>query len=105
VLEAVPDEVARLVTASVDVPTIGIGAGKWCDGQVLVFHDLLGLQDKLLPKFVRRYASLKGDAVAAMSTFADDVRTGRFPSADESYHLPTEAAEVLGLYGAESRTA
>src|SRR5438477_5026591 len=81
VLEAVPDEVARMVTESVDVPTIGIGAGPWCDGQVLVFHDLLGLQDKLLPKFVRRYASLKTDAVAGMAAFADDVRTHRFPSA------------------------
>ena len=105
VLEAVPDEVARMVTESVDVPTIGIGAGPWCDGQVLVFHDLLGLQDKLLPKFVRRYASLKTDAVAGMAAFADDVRTHRFPSADESYHLTAEAAELLGLYGAESRTA
>ncbi len=100
VLEAVPDEVARMVTESVDVPTIGIGAGPWCDGQVLVFHDLLGLQDKLQPKFVRRYASLKSDAVSAMAAFADDVRTKRFPSAEESYHLSAETAEVLGLYGA-----
>jgi 3-methyl-2-oxobutanoate hydroxymethyltransferase len=100
VLEAVPDEVARLVTQSVDVPTIGIGAGPWCDGQVLVFHDLLGLQDKLVPKFVRRYASLKSDAVTAMAAFAEDVRTKRFPSAEESYHLSPETAEVLGLYGA-----
>jgi 3-methyl-2-oxobutanoate hydroxymethyltransferase len=106
VLEAVPDEVARMITASVDVPTIGIGAGPWCDGQVLVFHDLLGLQDRLVPKFVRRYASLKGDAVAATAAFAADVRTRRFPSAAESYHLTAETAEVLGLYGAaEPRTA
>jgi 3-methyl-2-oxobutanoate hydroxymethyltransferase len=102
VLEAVPDEVARLVTASVAVPTIGIGAGPWCDGQVLVFHDLLGLQDKLKPKFVRQYASLKSDAVAAVAAFADDVRTGRFPSADESYHLTAEAARAIGSPGAET---
>lgn len=86
VLEGMPDEVARLVTEAVTVPTIGIGAGRHCDGQVLVFHDLLGLQDRLLPKFVRRYAELKADAVTAMGQFADDVRAGRFPSDDESYH-------------------
>ena len=60
VLEGVPDEVARMVTEAVDVPTIGIGAGPHCDGQVLVFHDLLGLEDRIIPKFVRRYADLEG---------------------------------------------
>jgi 3-methyl-2-oxobutanoate hydroxymethyltransferase len=105
VLEGVPDEVARLVTESVGVPTIGIGAGRHCDGQVLVFHDVLGIEDRIIPKFVRRYASLKADAVAAMKTFADDVRTGRFPGDDETYHLSDEVAESLGLYGASARTA
>src|SRR4051812_19983188 len=76
VLEGVPDAVARMVTDAVPVPTIGIGAGPWCDGQVLVFNDLLGLEDRVLPKFVRRYGSLKDDAVAAMAAYADDVRTG-----------------------------
>jgi len=99
VLEGVPDEVARLVTRAVPVPTIGIGAGPWCDGQVLVFHDLLGLEDRVLPKFVRRYASLKADAVAAVAAFAGDVRAHRFPSDGESYHLGDEAAAALGLYG------
>jgi 3-methyl-2-oxobutanoate hydroxymethyltransferase len=99
VLEGVPDQVARMVTDAVDVPTIGIGAGPDCDGQVLVFHDLLGIEDRMAPKFVRRYASLKDDAVAAMSAFADDVRTKRFPNDDESYHLSDEVAEALGLYG------
>ena len=99
VLECVPDAVARMVTEAVDVPTIGIGAGPWCDGQVLVFHDLLGIEDRVLPKFVRRYADLKQDAVAAMASFADDVRTRRYPSDDESYHLSEETAQVLGLYG------
>jgi 3-methyl-2-oxobutanoate hydroxymethyltransferase len=107
VLEGVPDVVARKVTTAVDVPTIGIGAGPWCDGQVLVFHDLLGLQDRVLPKFVRRYASLKDDAVAAMATFAADVRAGRFPADAESYHLADDVAKLLnedlsGLYGATS---
>jgi 3-methyl-2-oxobutanoate hydroxymethyltransferase len=104
VLEGVPDTVARMVTSAVDVPTIGIGAGPWCDGQVLVFHDLLGLQDRVLPKFVRRYASLKDEAVAAMTVFAGDVRAGRFPADAESYHLSEDVARLLeedlgGLYG------
>jgi 3-methyl-2-oxobutanoate hydroxymethyltransferase len=105
VLEGVPDEVARLVTDSVDVPTIGIGAGPHCDGQVLVLHDLLGIEDRILPKFVRRYASLKADAVAAVRAYGDDVRIGRFPSHDETYHLSDEVAESLGLYGAPPKTA
>jgi 3-methyl-2-oxobutanoate hydroxymethyltransferase len=104
VLEAVPDEVGRLITESVPVPTIGIGAGPACDGQVLVFHDLLGLQDRLMPRFVRTYASLRSDAIAAVSEYAGDVRTGRFPTAAESYHLPDEVADMLGPYGS-SRTA
>ena len=100
VLEGVPDEVARLVTDAVDVPTIGIGAGPHCDGQVLVFHDVLGIEDRIAPKFVRRYASLKDDAVAAVGEFAADVRTGAFPADAESYHPGAEVAETLGLYGA-----
>ncbi len=97
VLEGVPAEVSRLVTEAVPVPTIGIGAGPWCDGQVLVQHDLLGLEDRVMPRFVRRYASLKADAVAALTAFADDVRAGRFPSAEESYHLSPEVAQAMGL--------
>ncbi|MEJ7584933.1 MAG: 3-methyl-2-oxobutanoate hydroxymethyltransferase [Acidimicrobiales bacterium] len=98
VLEGVPDAVARMVTDAVEVPTIGIGAGRHCDGQVLVFHDVLGIEDRIAPKFVRRYANLKDDAVAAVTAFAADVRTGRFPSDDESYHLSGEVAETLSLY-------
>jgi 3-methyl-2-oxobutanoate hydroxymethyltransferase len=110
VLEAVPDTVARMVTDAVDVPTIGIGAGPHCDGQVLVFHDLLGIEDRVRPKFVRRYASLKADAVTAMSAFADDVRTRRFPADEESYHLPEQVAAALGMgrlavAGGASKTA
>jgi len=96
VLEGMPAEVARLVTDAVAVPTIGIGAGPWCDGQVLVLHDLLGLEDRVLPKFVRRYASLKADAVAAVATFAADVRARRFPADDESYHLSPAVSRQLG---------
>lgn len=96
VVEGVPDVVARMVTQAVPVPTIGIGAGPWCDGQVLVLHDLLGLSDGSPPRFVRRYARLHDEAVAAVSTFAADVRAGRFPSDEESYHLPDESIPVGG---------
>jgi 3-methyl-2-oxobutanoate hydroxymethyltransferase len=105
VLEGVPDEVARMVTGAVDVPTIGIGAGPHCDGQVLVFHDVLGLEDRIIPKFVRRYANLKADGVDALAAFAGDVRTGRFPADAESYHLSDDVAASLGLYGGGSKTA
>jgi 3-methyl-2-oxobutanoate hydroxymethyltransferase len=99
VLEGVPTEVASLVTAAVDIPVIGIGAGDDCDGQVLVYHDVLGIEDRMLPKFVRRYADLKTAAVDGVRAYADDVRAHRFPSAEESYHLSAQVAETLGLYG------
>lgn len=99
VLEGVPDAVARMVTDAIDVPTIGIGAGPGCDGQVLVYHDVLGIEDRMLPKFVRRYADVKAVSVAAMAAYADDVRTGAFPTDAESYHLSADTAETLGLYG------
>ncbi|MHB8262154.1 MAG: 3-methyl-2-oxobutanoate hydroxymethyltransferase [Acidimicrobiales bacterium] len=85
VLEAMPKAVAAEVTASIPVPTIGIGAGSGCDGQVLVFHDLLGLSERV-PKFVRRYATLADDAVKAVSEWSSDVRAGMYPSDEESYH-------------------
>ncbi len=88
VVEGVPAEVASEITAAVPVPTIGIGAGPHCDGQVLVFHDLLGLEDRLAPRFVRRYASLRDEGVKALAAFASDVRSGAFPSPSESYHRP-----------------
>ena len=97
VLEGVPDVVARMVTDAVPVPTIGIGAGRHCDGQVLVLHDVLGLEDRIAPKFVRRYASLKADGTAALAAFADDVRAGAFPDESETYHLSPEVAAELGL--------
>jgi len=95
VLEGVPADVAKLLTAEVGVPTIGIGAGSGCDGQVLVYHDLLGLFDGPVPKFVKQYASLKGQAVEAVASFAADVREGRFPTKRESYRLPREVADAL----------
>lgn len=89
VLEGIPDVVAARVTEELDVPTIGIGAGPACDGQVLVFHDLLGLSTGRSPKFVRRYADLAGVATAAVGAWAADVRSGDFPSEAETYHLPS----------------
>ena len=85
VLEGIPAPLARAITASVRVPTIGIGAGAACDGQVLVVHDLLGLLPGPVPKFVRRYASLHETAAAAVGRWADDVRHGRFPGDQETY--------------------
>ena len=103
VLEGVPVRVAEMVTDAVDIPTIGIGAGMHTDGQVLVYHDLLGIEDRFVPKFVRRYADLKGSAVEAMKAYAADVRSGAFPNHDESYHMADdEADELLGLYGSEA---
>jgi len=99
VLEGVPDLVAARVTGTVDVPTIGIGAGPDCDGQVLVFHDVLGLEHRVVPKFVRRYADLHTEGVAALRHFAADVRSGAFPTVDESYRMADAEAAALGLYG------
>jgi 3-methyl-2-oxobutanoate hydroxymethyltransferase len=86
VLEGVPGELARRITEAVDVPTIGIGAGPACDGQVLVYHDLLGLLPHPSPKFVRRYASHHEEQVVAIRRWASDVRDRSFPSDRESYH-------------------
>jgi 3-methyl-2-oxobutanoate hydroxymethyltransferase len=98
VLECVPDGVARMVTDAIDIPTIGIGAGRHCDGQVLVYHDLLGLEDRKVPKFVRRYADLRGRATEGVSAFVDDVRSGTFPSSDETYHMTDQMNEAFDLY-------
>ena len=99
VIEGVPDQVAQMITNAVDVPTIGIGAGPHCDGQVLVFHDVLGIEDRVVPKFVRRYADLRRAGIEALERFASDVRSGAFPSDAESYHLSAEQSEAFGLYG------
>ena len=99
VIECVPSIVGKLVTDSLSIPTVGIGAGPDCDGQVLVFHDLLGMHHELQPKFVRSYANIKENSIDALSAFASDVRSGNFPSEDESYQISDEEAEALGLYG------
>lgn len=85
VIEGVPEALGASITDSIEIPTIGIGAGPHCDGQVLVFHDLLGF-NPTTPKFVRRYADLGAEATAAVAAFAADVRAGSFPGEDEVYH-------------------
>ncbi len=96
VLEGVPDVVAEIVTREISVPTIGIGAGLNCDGQVLVFHDVTGLgAGEYLPKFVRQYADLADDAVVAIEAFFADVQSGTFPSEAETYHMSAESEEIL----------
>jgi len=95
VIEGVPDVVGAAVTEALEVPTIGIGAGPSCDGQVLVFHDLLGLGKRKPPKFVRQYADVGRVATEAIASFAADVREGRFPSDAESYHAPAGLGDAL----------
>ncbi len=99
VLEGVPVQVAEMVTDAVEIPTIGIGAGPHCDGQVLVYHDLLGFEQRLAPKFVRRYADLHTAATQAVRRFSDDVRSGAFPTREESYHLSEAELAALGVAG------
>jgi 3-methyl-2-oxobutanoate hydroxymethyltransferase len=95
VLEGVPDMLAKVITETVPVPVIGIGAGVHCDGQVLVWHDLLGIEDRLAPKFVRRYADIGAASQAAVEGYVADVRSGAFPSAAESYKASAELTEAL----------
>ncbi len=87
VLEAVPSPVAARITAALHVPTIGIGAGAACDGQVLVYHDLLGLSEGHLPRFVKRYANLSREIRDALEAYASEVRSGAFPSDDYEYEM------------------
>jgi 3-methyl-2-oxobutanoate hydroxymethyltransferase len=90
VLEAVPSPVAARITAEVSIPTIGIGAGPDCDGQVLVYHDLLGLTEGHLPRFVKRYANLSREIRDALEAYAADVRSGAFPGEEHEYAMPAE---------------
>jgi 3-methyl-2-oxobutanoate hydroxymethyltransferase len=100
VLEVVPREIATLITESISIPTIGIGAGAGCDIQVLVLHDMLGLSFGKLARFVRPYANLHEVMTDAVTRYADDVRSGNYPSLEESYALPADAAEELKITAA-----
>lgn len=104
VLEGIPREVAAMITAEVSAPTIGIGAGPECDGQVLVIHDLLGLTFTPPAKFVRRYAEVGSVISEAIESFKTDVIAGNYPSDAESYHLPKETLVSLETVMARKRT-
>jgi len=95
VLEGVPDVLAQMVTESIPIPTIGIGAGRYCDGQVLVFHDVLGLHNDRMAKFVRQYAHLADTATEALQRFFEDVQSGAFPAEAETYHMDEETTHRL----------
>jgi len=99
VLECVPSELAKEISDRLTIPAIGIGAGPHCDGQVLVYHDLLGFEDRLAPKFVRRYAELGKVTQEALERYAADVRSGEFPSDEESFHDPRRGDGIRKIYG------
>ncbi|MBR9982401.1 MAG: 3-methyl-2-oxobutanoate hydroxymethyltransferase [Desulfatitalea sp.] len=95
VLECVPDTLAGLIRQRLDIPTIGIGAGPDCDGQVLVIQDLLGLYRRMRPKFVKTYADLGDAAVAAVKNYVQEVAQGQFPAAEHSFHMDARLLEQL----------
>ena len=100
VLEAVPADLAAEITRRLEIPTIGIGAGLGCDGQVLVYHDMLGMEERISPRFVRRYAEVGRISREGIARFADDVRARRFPAPEESYGITRPAEEAVGkIYG------
>lgn len=97
VLEAIPPEVAARITRTLHIPTIGIGAGAGCDGQILVWHDLLGLTTGHLPRFVKRYAELGQTTLGALQTYVADVRAGTFPGAEHTYSMAQGELELFDL--------
>jgi len=108
VLEAMPSPVAARITGELSIPTIGIGAGPECDGQVLVYHDLLGLSEGHLPRFVKRYANLSGEIRDALVAYAMEVRTGVFPEEHHTYAMPEDELAAFesgsgGVGGDEQR--
>lgn len=105
VLECVPAQLAAMITERVGVPTIGIGAGVGCDGQVQVFHDLLGLYQDFTPKHARRYAQLGDSIISAASDYARDVRDRAFPTDDQSYALSDKVIRALSEYSQEASPA
>jgi len=94
-LEMVTSEVAKIISESISVPTIGIGSGKNCDGQVLVIHDMLGMYDKLKPKFVKRYLSLSKDITNAVDSYRKDVESGQFPAEEHSFSMDKSEVDKL----------
>jgi 3-methyl-2-oxobutanoate hydroxymethyltransferase len=95
VLEALPAPVAERITRRLSIPTIGIGAGAGCDGQVLVWHDLLGLYEGHTPRFVKQYAQIGAEISRALEAYVGDVRGGAFPEEQHTYSMPDEELEVF----------
>lgn len=95
VLEGIPEKVAELITRKVAIPTIGIGAGKACDGQILVYQDMLGLFQDFVPKFVRQYANIGSIIVEAIGTYIHEVEAGQFPAAEHTYRIDEQLLEKL----------
>ncbi len=95
ILECVPAEIARLITERIPIPTIGIGAGPHTDGQILVFHDVVGLWPRFRPRFVRTYGEIAQEIVRAIRTYAEDTRARRFPGPEESFRLSEEVLKAL----------
>jgi 3-methyl-2-oxobutanoate hydroxymethyltransferase len=94
-LEMVTKEVSRIISNSIKIPTIGIGSGSDCDGQVLVFHDVLGLYEKIKPKFAKRYLELSGEIVKAVTSYKNDVVSGKFPASEHSFFMDKSELERL----------
>ena len=94
-LEMVTSEVSKIISESISIPTIGIGSGKFCDGQVLVVHDLLGMYDKLKPKFVKQYLSLSDQITKAVSTYKSDIESGRFPAKENWFTMDKSELDKL----------
>lgn len=94
-LECIPDKLAQLITKSVSIPTIGIGAGKDCDGQVLVINDMLGIFSDFVPKFVKQYAKLNVEITAAVRSYVSDVKEGRFPADEHTFDIDSEVLKKL----------
>ena len=95
ILECVPDRLAKLITGELKTPTIGIGAGVYCDGQVLVLNDLIGLFDRFIPKFVKRYANISKDISDGIKRFKEEVETGLFPDEEHSFKIKDEELNKL----------
>jgi len=96
VLECIPQELAKAITGEIKIPTIGIGAGPYCDGQVLVVHDILGLSIRFQPKFSKKYADLGAQIVEAAKQYKKEVISGQFPDDDHSFHLPSDSLPLEG---------
>lgn len=99
VLECIPMELSKIITEKLNVPTIGIGAGPFCSGQILVFHDLVGYSNGYLPKFVKKYGRLHEALNEAIRDYVEDVQTGRFPDDEHSYHLKPDVLKEIGRKG------